>query len=590
MEAAPRLPRAVAPIALAAAAVAAHAPALLGGFVFDDHLLVEGSALVRGPFSALWVTTTTTDYWPLTWSTFWVEWRLFGDAAWGYHATNLALHVATALLLWRVLRALEIPGAWLGALLFAVHPVTVESVAWISERKNVLSSVLFLLSLAAWIRLDARGRSRDLVASVLLFAAALLAKASVVMLPVVALGATLRRRGRVDRRALLRSAPLFAVALAGGLVTLWFQRTNAMAASLLPPRGLAERVGGAAWALLSYLQKAFVPVGVGFVYPPWPVGPAEPLFWAPLALLAGAAAVLWRSRSGWGRAPLLGLGYHAAVLLPVLGLVDIAYFAIGPVSNHLHYLALMGPCALGGAGIARLAADPRRAVPLRAAAAALALGLAGTTFARAMEFRDDATLWAAATRDAPDDLYAAWMYSEALAGKGDVAGALAALSRAAEQARDPAVRLRARSLLLLHSGLYPEAVSAAAEAARIRSDLEFEVELGSALARAGRPLESIAVLRPVVARAPASADARYWLASSLTRLGEYPEAAEVLREGVARAPRDARGKEALAVVLARLGRIDEARAALASARGIAPGDPEIEAQVRRWAGGGGGGR
>jgi len=538
-------------LTIAAAGLLAYLPALGAGFVFDDHDFVEQSRVLRDPLWRIWAGTATTDYWPLTWTSLWVEWRLWGPSPAGYHATNVALHLAAALLLWRALAALKLPGAWLAGLLFAVHPVGVESVAWISERKNVLSALPFLGAVLAWVSFEEGGRRRDYAAALLLFLVALLAKTSVVMLPPVLLLLAWYRRGRLERRDWVRTAPFFALALLFGLVTMWFQWSRALPAQALAARGPGERLAGAAWALLFYLRTAFLPFDLAFVYPDWPVAPGSPLFYLPLALLLGALAAAWLLRRSRLRPVLLALGYHALLVLPVLGLVEIAYFHVGPVSNHLQYLALIGPVALLAAGLARLS-DGRWRVPALLACAAATLVLLVATNIRARTFRDDATLWQAATRDSPQSLYAAWMYGNALIESGRHAEARAELAAMALRARDEATRLRARSLWSFYSGLPAQAVAEAEAAERLRSSPSFQAHLGQLLARAGQPAEAIAVLGPLVQRAPRYADARYWLAAALSRAGRLEEAAAVLREGCRLLPNDTRLREALASVQARL--------------------------------------
>lgn len=570
-------------LVIALVCVVAFAPALPAGFVFDDHVLIEQSEVLRGPLWRIWFTADAPDYWPLTYTSLWLEWRAWGANAGGYHVTNVALHAVAAILLWRALRRLGIPGAWLAGILFAVHPVGVESVAWISERKNTLSGVFFFGALLAWLRHEEDRRRATWWVALALFVLALLAKTSTVMLPVVLLAASAIRRGRLGRGEIATTAPFFGLSLLAGAVTWWFQHTFAMANAPTIARTFAERAGAAGWALGSYVQKAFIPAGLGFVYPErWPVAPGEPLFYAPLALLAGSALLLWRARRGWGRAPALALGYHAVLLLPVVGLVDIAYFQISPVSNHLQYLALAGPVALVASAIAR-SARGRAEVPVWLGAMALVAALANATFARAAAFRDDVTLWREASAAQPDSLYALWMTAEALAERGDGGAAVSSLLSAAERAGDPSVRRRALALALVHSGRTREAMAQVREAERIAPNPGFSLEVGAMLARAGRAAEAIELLEPVVAAFPEVPDGRYWLASALTAEGRLEEAAALLRERPGRARRDGRMREALSLVLARMGSLDESRAELAAARGTIAADPEVVRQVAAWA-------
>lgn len=498
----------IAAAALATAVLAAYVPALRAGFVYDDHLLFDAGMLAR-PLSWFWTSTAQFDWWPLSWTALWLQGRVWGDAPAGWHAVSVAVHAVAAILLWRVLAALRIPGAWLGGLLFALHPAAVESVAWISELKNPLSAALAFGAALAWLRWDERRDARPPIAALALFALALMAKASVVMLPVVLLAIAAVRRGRLDGRELARLLPFFALSAGLGAVTLWFQTRNAIGGLGITSRPALDRVGDAGWALLWYVERAFLPVRLGFVADPWP-RPGSPLFLAPLAALAIAGAALWRLRRLPAVRPVaLALGYHAVVVLPVLGLVEIAYFHVGPASNHLQYLALAGPAALAGAAIA--GADARWRFATRASTVAVVAALALYTARRAAEFHDDRTLWAAAARDAPHNLYATFMYADQLGGAGLRSEALGVLAAYAERSHDEALRHRALASWMLHARRYPEALAEALEAERLQPDPEFRVEIGQMLVRSGQPQLAIALLDPLVRSAPGNGAARLWL-------------------------------------------------------------------------------
>ncbi len=547
----------------------AYAPALAGGFVFDDHpLLLGGKALANGPLWRIWFSADAPDYLPLTWTTFWIEWRLWGERALGYHLVNVVLHAGAAFLLWRVLRALRVPGAYIGALLFALHPAAVESVAWISERKNTLSAVFFLATALAWLAAkkadgaeagatQGRGRAFRLLA-LALFTLALLSKSSVVMLPVVLLGVA-AVQGGIRRRDIVQTLPFFALALAAGIVTLWFQRHNALAGEPLPPRGAAERLAGAAWSLAAYLRAAFVPVRLPFVHAGWPAAPGSAAFFAPVVLVAAAAAALWRFRAGSARPAALAVAYHAVMVLPVLGFADMAYFRIAPVANHLQYLALMGPAALGGYAFAWLADRFPRAMPIGAAAVALLLG--SLTYGRARAFESDLTLWEDAVRVAPSSAFAHKQLALTLLELGRTGDAIRELEATADAASDPADRHRARATAALIAGRFAEAVADAQLAQRLRPDAAFQRDLARQLARAGRADEAIAVAAPLVADDPRDAEARYWLGAALTRAGRSAEAEAVLSEGCRLAPADRRLQEALEMVRTARARAESGRAA-----------------------------
>src|ERR1035438_4852059 len=204
---------------LAGLTVLAYVPALAGGFIWDDDTFLTRSPFIKAAdgLRRLWLTTQAPDYWPLTSTTLWVEWRIWGMRAGGYHATNVLMHIGEALLLWTILKRLKIPGAYLAALIFALHPVNVESVAWITQRKNLVAMLFFLLSILCFLETDPgapapRPRSgRWYGLSLLAFVLALLGKGSVAPLPFVLLGIIWwhRRPGVGDW---IRITPFFAVA------------------------------------------------------------------------------------------------------------------------------------------------------------------------------------------------------------------------------------------------------------------------------------------------------------------------------------------------------------------------------------------
>lgn len=567
--------------ALVALAAVAYAPALRGGFVFDDHLLVQDDALLRGPLWRIWFSAEAVDYWPLTWTSFWAEWRLWGPEPAAYHLTNVLLHAGAAVLLWRVLRALSVPGAWLGAALFAVHPVAAESVAWIAERKNTLSGLLFFGAALAWLRhLERRGRAWWTTA-LALFALALAAKASTVVLPVVLLGVTAARQ-RLDRRALRALAPFFLLTLCAGAVTIAFQRAHAMAGGWAPARGAVERLGGAAWALLAYAQHAFLPVRLAFVYPPWPVGPGSPAFFVPLALVAAAAAAAWWARRR-ARAVGWALGYLAVCVLPVLGLVEMAYLALAPIADHLEYLALAGPCALAGHVVATRM--PRR--PAALAAAALLAVLAAATFRRAATFESDLTLWRAAAADAPRAGPAHFQLAAALLDEGDTAAAIGEFQQAGAVASDPGQAARALMLASFYAGQRSQAVSEARRLLGSSGDPDLRRDAAWMLVQTGSAAEAVPVLEELQRAAPDSSDYAYWLGAALARAGRLREAADALRRYAGAHPGRAQIEGALSVLLVQLGRIEEARQHVAAQLGAEAADPSVESrleELRRSAG------
>ena len=362
-------------------------PSLRGGFLWDDDLWLSHSPLVQSPggLRQIWFSTVPYDYFPLTYTAFWVEWHGWGADPLGYRVASLALHLTSAALLWRLLTLLRVPGAWFGALLWAIHPVNVASVAWIAELKNTLSMVFYLGCLICYVKTGPRWYGAALGCFVL----AVLSKTSVVMLPCVLLLLAWWQQGRIRRADLVRSAPFFLVALGAGLTTLWFQQHRSMsahdwvAADPLPTRLLlVPRV------MLFYLGKALLPTHLSMIYPRW----ASSLY-ASAACAATLAFVLWIVGGKTGRGWLAALGYFLLTVLPVAGMAPMTFFVYSYVSDHLVYLPMIGLLAAVAALLATLRAQPRWSLAANAVMLLLVGLLAAGCFDRAGEFANSERLW-----------------------------------------------------------------------------------------------------------------------------------------------------------------------------------------------------
>ena len=334
-----------------------YAPVRGGEFLWDDDSWLNRSpiTLADDGIVRVWFTTANHDYWPLTSSAFWVQYRLWGDNPDGYRAVNIALHALAAVCLWMVFRAMKIPAAWLGALLFAIHPVCVASVAWISELKNTLSMLLAALALLAYLRFDSKRSTLAYALALAAFVLALTAKTSIVMLPAVFVIAAWWRRGRIRKSDVWPVAPFAAMAAMMAAMTVFFQHRQTMAMKLLPVIDVPQRAGIAARALWFYLAKSLMPIGLNAHYPMWNT---ELMAISPLVAIVVALAVsffLWRARGGWKRAPAAVWAAFALMLLPVLGLVDMSFMQFAFVSDHLQYVALPAVAAGLAAGVWRLA-------------------------------------------------------------------------------------------------------------------------------------------------------------------------------------------------------------------------------------------
>jgi tetratricopeptide (TPR) repeat protein len=378
---------------VAALAMMVHAPVLRNGFIWDDddHVTQNPAMSASGGLARIWTSLSGSRYYPLTLTTFWAQRRLWGLEPLPYHAVNLALHALNAALLLALLRRLEVTGAWVVAALWAVHPVNVESVAWVAELKNLQSGLFFVLSLLCWLQFESQQSRGWYAVSVAAFAAALASKPSTVVLPAVLLLLAWRQRGGVSRTDLRRTLPLFALAAGVAVLTILEQRGHVARAPQDWSLTTAERLILAGRLPWFYAWKLVWPADLMFVYPRWRLNADSLLSLLPWAGMAAVGFTLWQYRhKSWGRAAAFGLGYFVVALLPVLGFFDIFYFRYSFVADHFQYLASIGLLALAvaaGGGLVR-----SRAGRMVATVVVLA-GLGVLSWRRASVFCDDETLW-----------------------------------------------------------------------------------------------------------------------------------------------------------------------------------------------------
>ncbi|HTX66616.1 MAG TPA: tetratricopeptide repeat protein [Opitutaceae bacterium] len=397
------------------ATVLAYLPALGGGFIWNDSDYVTAPAL-RPPagLARIWTEPgATQQYYPLLHSFFWLQHRLWGDTPAAYHLVNLLLHAGAAVLFALVLGRLlagaagpRLPAgtAWLAALLFALHPVHVESVAWITEQKNTLSLVCYLAAALAYLRFEATRRPGAYAAALALFVASLLCKTVTATLPAALLVALWWRDGRLDwRRTVAPLLPWLALGAGAGLFSSWVEQTYLGAQGVGFHASLLARGLVASRAVWFYAAHLVWPFGLNFVYPRWVVDPAAAWQWLfPLGALA-AGAGLWGLRRRT-RTPLAVFLLFTGSLFPVLGFVNLYGARYSWVWDHWQYLADLAPLALAAGVLAR--AWTRVAGAFRCPgivpAAALAAGLGALTWAHAGMFRDDETLYRATLARNPD--------------------------------------------------------------------------------------------------------------------------------------------------------------------------------------------
>ena len=525
----PRAARRFLPAALiVAAALLAYAPVLRAGFVWDDSNFLTGNRLIRASdgLYCFWFTTAPSDYFPLTSSMLWFEWRLWGQNATGYHLVNVLLHAASAVLLWRALLRLRAPGAWLAGLLFALHPVAVASAAWLSERKNTLSMVFYLGSILAYLRFDSASSHHDgttgttngnpqsairnphYVLSLGLFLLALLSKSSVAMLPVVLLLLAWWRQGKVGRQDLFRTVPFFALSLALGLVTVWFQRHNAIGQEVVRAEGAASRIAAAGWIAWFYLCKILLPAGLCAIYPRWEVAGSSVLSFLPIALLGAATALLWAGRKRWGAGPLVAWAYFVVSLLPVLGFLDMSFMRLSLVADHLQYAAMPGILALAAALLARATDGAHGGRPAAVVVGICLATMAALTFQRACVFTSNQRLWRDNLEKTPRSARIWCELGMAYVNAGALDEAIVYFDNSLELDPKHVAAWLDRGIARADAHRYLEAIGDYDKAIALKPDSpEAWYNRGNAYFSAGRPEEALRDLNQAVALRPDYAEA-----------------------------------------------------------------------------------
>ena len=380
------------------ATLIAYLPALYGGYVWDDQALTA-NWLIHSPAGLMKIWTMPqlnlyeSHYWPMVYSSFWLEYRLWGLQPYGYHLNNVLLHILNSLLIWLLLRKLLIPGAWLAAALFALHPVHVESVAWIIERKDVLSTFFYLLAFLFYIRFEDEKKKDFYAAAIIFFLLGLLSKSMVISFPLI-IGLWLWwKKGRLYLKDMLLLLPFVAVAILHTYIDLRLLRQSE---SIGLGFTFIERCLLASRSLFFYAQKIFVPYPLMTFYRKWEIDAGIlGLYIFPLA----AAAILvffWTKKERWGKGPLVAVLFFAITLAPVLGFVDFNFLLHSYVADRFQYLASLGLIAFFAAFITILLRLDARKIFLKRVIIVLLLGVLGIfTWRQCGNYQDKKTLFLA---------------------------------------------------------------------------------------------------------------------------------------------------------------------------------------------------
>jgi tetratricopeptide (TPR) repeat protein len=571
-------------VLLVLVALLAYSPALDGGFIWDDNAHVTPTALrdARG-LARIWTDPSVTQqYYPLTHSTFWLQSHLWGERPVGYHVVNVLLHALSALLVWILLRRLHVRGALLAAAIFLLHPVHVESVAWVSELKNSLSGVLYLCAALAWLKFDTPGAERSgprqagwWVVSFVLFLCALLAKTVTATLPAALLVVMWWKRGKLSlKRDVAPLIPFFTLGLAMGLTTAWIEQHVIGAQGPDYAFSLIERVLIAGRVFWFYIWKLFWPAKLIFIYPRWTIEPTagwQYLF--PIAALAVVAAA-WALRHRIGRGPVAGLLFYGGTLFPVLGFFNVYPFKFSFVADHFQYLASLGILTMVAWAIASgFDRAGAWAKPLTFAACTLLLVvLGGMSFRQARHYKDAETLWLDTTARNPTSFMAFNNLGYEYNRRGRLDEAEKAYQKAIDLKPDFAQGYFNLASLYGKSGRAQRAVETYRKAIELRPGYsEAYYNLGIELGGLGRNAEAIRAFEASIEARPDFAEAHYNLGVALARTGRLEQAARAMSSALVIRPDYPQAQLKLGAVYRELGRRDDA---LALARAVLDSHPD----------------
>ncbi len=538
--------------ALVLLVLAAYLPALRAGYIWDDDKYVTENATLRSAagLKEIWLNPyATPQYYPLVHSTYWIEYRFVGVAPFTYHLDNILLHAINASLLFILLRRLQIQPAWMIAGIFALHPVHVESVAWVTERKNVLSGAFYLLALLSYMRfagLDngSGAKSSELTRPRLLkfyflaflfFIGALLSKTVTFSMPCVAALIIFWKRSRLRWRDLLPLAPMFAVGLGMGFVTAWIEKHHVGAQGPEWSLSLAQRCMIAGRAPWFYVGKLLWPFNLSFVYPRWVVESRKLLACLSVAAMLLLVAALWRLARRGRPGALCAYLTFLVTLSPALGFVNVFPFRYSFVADHFQYLASIGLfvpvcCALELASL-RLDADREHKRPSRLLAGLLLPLLVLLTFKQASIYANEEVLWLDTLAKNPKASIAYNNLATFYAEQANYFDARQCLETGLRYAPGDPDLLTNLGGVLVSSGDDERAVRILSKAREHDPMNPWLLNnLGLSLAHSGRQEEAAALFRQALEIRPEMFEAYNNLAAMLESLGRIPEAIETLKK------------------------------------------------------------
>ena len=562
------------------AVILVYQPAWHGKPLWDDdaHLTPPELRSAQG-LARIWIEPgATQQYYPLVYSLFWVEYKLWGDTPLGYHLINIVLHAFSAFLLWKILQRLQVPGAYLAAAIFALHPVCVESVAWISEIKNTLSGALYLGAALVYLKFDRTRNWKFYFAALGLFLLGLMSKTVIATLPAAFLVVFWWQRGKLSwKEDVLPLIPFFAVGMGAGLFTAWMEWKYVGARGSGYDFSIIDRLLIAGRAIWFYLGKLVWPVDLIFIYPRWHV--SQMVWWQylfPIMALLVSVGLWLRSRRN--RAPLAVWLFYVGTLFPALGFFNVYPFRYSFVADHFQYLAGIGPITLAAAGIAALfrsLIDKRPFLQL-AVCGTLILVLGILSWRQSESYTDVETLWRNTIARNPNAFLAYNNLGNILVSQGETAGAIALFRRAIEIKPDYAEAHYNLANALDRQGKPDEAIDNFQKAIEINPDfVAAHNNLGTVLLNQGRLEEASEQYHQALAEDPTYAEAHSNLGFLLSKQGRTEEAIEEYRKAIELNPNRAEFYSNLGNLLATGGQSAQAVEQFRKALGIEPDNAKV---------------
>jgi len=574
-------------IILLAVVIVAYIPALKADYVWDDndHLTENPHLLDFAGLKRIW-TSSAGVYYPLVLTSFWIMRRFFNLHPFPYHLLNILIHFFNACLIWAVARELKLKGGLLACAIYALHPVHVESVAWITELKNTQSAFFYLLSIWAFLRFyklhtfkaganppPSKKKYRLYAFSLVFFILALLSKTSTVMLPVALILALWWINRSYSLKPALYTIPFFVLSLASSVWTMWEQKYHAGVTGPEWDFTILERILLASRQIWFYLQKLIVPHPLVFIYPRWEADTASILWYIPLAGIIIALLVLFWKRHSWGRGYLLGFGYFGALLFPTLGFIDMYFMRFSFVADHFQYLASIAPIVMFSHLVGkRIESSPGKQKQLvLVICGAILLIFSIITFRQSRSYKDEQTLWKDTIRKNPGCWLAHNNLGEILARRGDMNRAFSHFKEAYELKNDYEAACYNLGTFALIEKDYNRAISFYEKAIRARWDYALaHNNLGNALSGMGRTSEAIEHYKEAARIDPSFPEPYFNLGNTFFKMEKFREAIANYKKTLEIEPRHADAHCNLGVALLELGENKEGAFHLHEATRINP--------------------